>query len=33
MSELPDLLEKYRRGPELIAASMTGAAGSELESE
>jgi hypothetical protein len=31
MSELPELLEKYRRGPELIAAAMTGAAGSELD--
>ena len=31
MSELPEMLEKYRRGPELIAAAMTGAAGSELD--
>lgn len=31
MSELSDLLEHYRRGPELIATALTGAAGSELD--
>ena len=31
MSELTDLLERFRRGPELLAAAMTGAAGSELD--
>ena len=31
MSELSDLLERFRRGPELIAAVMTGAAGAELD--
>jgi hypothetical protein len=31
MSELFELLNNFRRGPELIAASMTGAAGSELD--
>jgi hypothetical protein len=31
MSELSDTLEKYRRGPELIATAMTGAAGAELD--
>jgi hypothetical protein len=31
MSELPDLLERFRRGPELVAVSITGAAGAELD--
>jgi hypothetical protein len=31
MSELSDLLERFRRGPELMAAVMTGAAGAELD--
>ena len=31
MSELPDLLERFRRGPELVAMSITGAAGPELD--
>lgn len=31
MSEIHDLLERYRRGPELIATLMTGAAGTELD--
>jgi hypothetical protein len=31
MSELPELIERFRRGPELVAAVMTGAAGSELD--
>lgn len=31
MSELSDLVERFRRGPELIAAVMTGAAGAELD--
>jgi len=31
MSELTELLERYRRGPEVIATLMTGAAGLELE--
>jgi hypothetical protein len=31
MSELPDLLERFRRGPELVAISITGAAGPELD--
>ena len=31
MSELEELLERYRRGPELIAAVLTGAAGSEVD--
>lgn len=31
MSEITDLLERFRRGPELIAAVLTGAAGSELD--
>jgi len=29
MSELADLLERFRRGPEVVAASLTGAAGAE----
>lgn len=31
MSEVPELLERLRRGAELVAVSMTGAAGSELD--
>jgi len=31
MSEVPDLLERLRRGAELVAVSITGAAGSELD--
>jgi hypothetical protein len=31
MSTLSDLLERFRRGPELVAAVMTGAAGAELD--
>jgi uncharacterized damage-inducible protein DinB len=31
MSELAELLERYRRGAELIATVMTGAAGAELD--
>jgi hypothetical protein len=31
MSELSDLLERFRRGPELVAAVTTGAAGAELD--
>jgi len=31
MTEIPDLLERFRRGAELIAAITTGAAGSELD--
>jgi hypothetical protein len=31
MSELSDLLERFRRGPELMAAVLTGAAGAELD--
>lgn len=31
MSELTDLLERFRRGPELMAAVLTGAAGAELD--
>ncbi|MGE5648044.1 MAG: DinB family protein [Acidobacteriota bacterium] len=31
MSDIHDLLERYRRGPELIATVMTGAAGAELD--
>ena len=31
MSEIPEILERYRRGPEVIATLMTGAAGSELD--
>ncbi len=31
MSELFDLLERFRRGPELMAAVTTGAAGPELD--
>lgn len=31
MSELSDLLERFRRGAELVAVSITGAAGPELD--
>ena len=31
MSEIPDLLERFRRGAEMVAVSITGAAGSELD--
>ena len=31
MSEIPELLERFRRGAELAAVSITGAAGSELD--
>lgn len=31
MSELSDLLERFRRGAELVAVTMTGAAGPELD--
>lgn len=31
MSEVTDLLERFRRGAELVAMSMTGAAGSEVD--
>jgi len=31
MSELADLLERFRRGPELLAVVTTGAAGTELD--
>ena len=31
MNDIPDLLERFRRGSELIAAITTGAAGSELD--
>jgi hypothetical protein len=31
MSEIEDLLERVRRGPELLAAVLTGAAGSEFD--
>lgn len=31
MSEVPELLERLRRGAELVAVSITGAAGSELD--
>ncbi|MEQ1947840.1 MAG: DinB family protein [Bryobacteraceae bacterium] len=31
MSELADILERFRRGPELVAVATTGAAGSELD--
>jgi hypothetical protein len=31
MSDIPDLLERFRRGAELVAVSITGAAGSELD--
>lgn len=31
MSEVSDLLERFRRGAEMVAVSITGAAGSELD--
>lgn len=31
MTEIPELLERYRRGAELLAVSITGAAGPELD--
>lgn len=31
MSDISDLLERYRRGAELVAVSITGAAGAELD--
>ena len=31
MSEIPELLERLRRGAELVAVSITGAAGAELD--
>lgn len=31
MSEISDLLERFRRGPELLAVATTGAAGPELD--
>lgn len=31
MSEIPDLLERFRRGGELLAVVTTGAAGAELD--
>jgi DinB superfamily len=31
MSDMHELLERYRRGPEVIATLMTGAAGTELD--
>jgi hypothetical protein len=31
MSEIPDLLERFRRGAELVAVAATGAAGQELD--
>jgi len=31
MSEIPDLLERFRRGAELLAVATTGAAGPELD--
>ena len=31
MGEIPELLERYRRGAELIAVAITGAAGPELD--
>lgn len=31
MSDVSDLLERYRRGAELVAVSITGAAGAELD--
>jgi hypothetical protein len=31
VSELADLLERLRRGPELVAVAITGAAGTELD--
>jgi hypothetical protein len=31
MSELVELLERFRRGPEVVAAALTGAAGAEVD--
>ena len=31
MSEIPDLLERFRRGPEVVAVSTTGASGAQLD--
>ena len=31
MAEIPELLERYRRGAELVAVAITGAAGPELD--
>ena len=31
MSEIEELLERFRRGPELVAVAMIGAAGSEID--
>jgi len=31
MSEIPELLERFRRGAEMVAVSITGAAGAELD--
>jgi hypothetical protein len=31
MSEIAELLERFRRGPELLASALTGAAGSEVD--
>ena len=31
MSEITDLLERFRRGAEIVAVSITGAAGPELD--
>ena len=33
MDEIAELLERFRRGPELVASSLTGAAGSEVDFE
>jgi hypothetical protein len=31
MKEISELLERFRRGPEIVAAALTGAAGSEVD--
>lgn len=31
MSDIAELLERFRRGPELVAAALTGAAGAEVD--
>ena len=31
MSDLPEILERFRRGPEFVAVVMTGAAGEEVD--
>ncbi len=31
MAEIPEVLERYRRGAEVVAVSVTGAAGAQLE--